>query len=575
MNSGSDVGSILMADIGSMGTKLSLFDTVNGRYRFVAGGRAVTTTHPSQADVSLGVSRACRQIELVTGRRLMDSSGVLTPEAQDGTGVELFGAAVSSRRALRVLAFGAGDESALRPMLAGVQDACIEVVGCVSLSGVLAKGETVLGRVLEALRRFQPEALLLVDGPGTDSRAVFTELAQALASLWPIDGQAQLPVVYAGEAATAAVLGEVLRGKYEVRFADGLVGEAAAGGQGSAKENLAAVWAADISNHAPGFARVQSWMSMPPIHAPRALAWITRFLSRYYETEVWCVDLGAMATSVFVATQNTFLPTIRESLGVGPGAIGLMAAAETIQGWLTTQSPPSEIRDRLMNRRVRPWVMPQSASDLIFESALARAAVQHALGNNAAEGGAVRPLAIGGLVIGCGAAIAQAPTDGLAALNLLDVLEPAGVVTLVVDRLSVLPQLGALGASFPMAASQVLLTDGLYRLGTCVATEGVIGQSEMAVKMLIERSDGGSVEVEVPSGALHVIPLRANEEAGLKVKPHKKLDVGAGRGEMVSLKVKGGSVGIIVDARGRPINLPSQPKDRLSWFTQWRRSVGG
>ena len=58
------------------------------------------------------------------------------------------------------------------------------------------------------------------------------------------------------------------------------------------------------------------------------------------------------------------------------------------------------------------------------------------------------------------------------------------------------------------------------------------------------------------------------------------------RGEPISLDLKyagsfageaieGGIVGLIIDARGRPLSLPSDSTYRRAKLTQWRQAIGG
>lgn len=576
----SGVGSILMADIGSVATKLALFDMVDGRYRFVAGGRAVTATHPSLADVGCGVRQASQQVELAIGRPLFGDAGLISPESVEGVGVDLFGVAGSCRGPLRILALGAMDEASLRSLLVGALDASVQLIGSLSWQVHSNREQTYLGPILDSLSRLQPEALLLIDGVNCDSRAAVSELAQALVAIRSsVDGP-MMPIVYAGERGSAEVLKEVLRGKYDCRCVDSLYGETAAESRRGLAREMSDIWVQSMVGSVPGFARVRPWMLMSPVYAPQALSMVTRFLAGHYRNEVWCVDAGASTTCVFAASRSGFLPIVREGLGVGTGADGLLASAERIGQWLPFDLSVATIGDALMNKRLRPWSIPQTVDSLLFEAALAREAVQRALGNsesrnNEAPEGLARPMLMGGLVVGCGAAIAQAPTDGLSALNLLDALEPAGIGELAIDRFSILPQLGALGASYPGPATQALISSSLYRLGTYLAPDGLVGQSTNAVTIVMERSGGKRQEVTVPFGSIQTIPLGGDEEANLEVRPHKKLDIGAGHGRSLSLKVRGGSLGIIVDARGRPISVPGKPTDRSARFQQWRSSVGG
>ena len=52
--------------------------------------------------------------------------------------------------------------------------------------------------------------------------------------------------------------------------------------------------------------------------------------------------------------------------------------------------------------------------------------------------------------------------------------------------------------------------------------------------------------------------------------PAAGVDVGAGRGKALTREVPGGEVGLIIDARGRPIVFPDDPAERRGRVRQWQ-----
>jgi hypothetical protein len=79
------------------------------------------------------------------------------------------------------------------------------------------------------------------------------------------------------------------------------------------------------------------------------------------------------------------------------------------------------------------------------------------------------------------------------------------------------------------------------------------------------------VTVEVPFGAIEVVPLPIGDRAALKLWPSREFDVGLGRGNAATprAEVEGGAVGIVVDARGRPLVMPDAPAKRQAKLLQW------
>ncbi|HKF36343.1 MAG TPA: glutamate mutase L, partial [Ktedonobacteraceae bacterium] len=99
--------SILVADCGSVFTKVSLLGIVEGQYRLMACGEAPTTVSAPHEDITQGVIQAINQIEFITGRRLVTDGRILSPEKPNGDGVDVFVATISAGGPLRIVVLGA------------------------------------------------------------------------------------------------------------------------------------------------------------------------------------------------------------------------------------------------------------------------------------------------------------------------------------------------------------------------------------------------------------------------------------------------------------------------------------
>src|SRR5947208_3816501 len=95
--------SLLVADCGSVFTKVSLFGLVEGQYRLMARGEAPTTTAPPHENVTVGIIEAIQVIESVTGRHFISDQQIISPETDLGDGVDVFIATVSAGGPLRVI----------------------------------------------------------------------------------------------------------------------------------------------------------------------------------------------------------------------------------------------------------------------------------------------------------------------------------------------------------------------------------------------------------------------------------------------------------------------------------------
>jgi hypothetical protein len=79
---------------------------------------------------------------------------------------------------------------------------------------------------------------------------------------------------------------------------------------------------------------------------------------------------------------------------------------------------------------------------------------------------------------------------------------------------------------------------------------------------------------ELKFGELKRIPLGIGEKAKLRIEPARQFNIGAGPGRNLEVEVTGGVVGIILDARGRPLALPSDNKERIAQLAIWMKELG-
>src|SRR5690606_41953477 len=94
------VSSVLVADIGSVHTRLLLIDLVEGQYRLVAATRARTTASPPLGRATLGLEDAAQRMTNLIGRKLVSNEPdelFVMPE-RNGHGADEFLATASAGR---------------------------------------------------------------------------------------------------------------------------------------------------------------------------------------------------------------------------------------------------------------------------------------------------------------------------------------------------------------------------------------------------------------------------------------------------------------------------------------------
>jgi len=573
-----EVQSALVADCGSVLTKVALLDFIGGEYRFVARSEVPTTTTAPFNNVMVGLRSAINEIELVTGRRLLQDGDLVTPERDDGSGVDAFVATTSAAGALPVVVAGATRDFSTAQGIRAVRSIYAQVQDVIAADSTDLRRWSEAEDKLELFRQVQPEAILLTGGfDGGSTRHVVEGCGIIATAIADVRGTAKVPLVYAGNAAARQNVVELLGNLVDLRVVDNVL-------PAFGRENLAPAQAA-ISElyrqrrmaRLAGFGQLSAWTQAPVLPSADAQGLVMRFLARQYDANVVGVDVGGDATSLFSVLDGRFRPLVRSGLGVGTGTLGVWQEAghRSIARWLPYELGPTDLRNRLENKRLRPATIPQTREDVLLELALAREALRLVVTEAGLHG------VKADILIASGGGLIHAAHYGQTVLVLLDALQPVAVSRLWLDKLSLLPQMGALATLEPMAAGQATVRDALLPLGTLICPVTRRGQvaagreSKIALRFRIAYAQGGSLDVEVPYGTLEVIPLPPGQQATLDLRPARGFDIGLGPGRAGKIDVDGGVVGLVVDARGRPLALPADEVARREKIREWLLAVGG
>jgi hypothetical protein len=146
----------------------------------------------------------------------------------------------------------------------------------------------------------------------------------------------------------------------------------------------------------------------------------------------------------------------------------------------------------------------------------------------------------------------------------------------VLDPYNLVPAVGAAAGLLPMITVQVLESGSFVSLGTVVSPVGRGREGKPVLRIRIEPESGGEpIEGIVRYGQIVLLPLRQGEHARMTLRPEKGFDVGfGGRGKAGALRVAGGALGVIIDARGRPLELSKDPAHRRELNQKWLYDIG-
>ena len=181
-----------------------------------------------------------------------------------------------------------------------------------------------------------------------------------------------------------------------------------------------------------------------------------------------------------------------------------------------------------------------------------------------------------GIIIAGGSVLADAPSLGQSLLMLLDGLEPVGVSSVFLDPYSIMSSMGAAALADPVLAVQVLDSFLSESLATVISPVSWAPGGTTVMTVQIEDGDDFQPALRIKKGEIIRLPVPAGKMVTLHVKAgiHTYLDP-AQKLRSCSLQVKGGMLGVVIDGRGRPINLPFSATRRWKIIHKWSDSIEG
>ncbi|HOT92286.1 MAG TPA: glutamate mutase L [Anaerolineae bacterium] len=576
------IESILIADCGTVFTKLLLLERVEDSYRFVAQAETLTTMNPPWSDLGVGVVQALEQLEQITGRTLYASGRLITPQ-QGLEGVDAFVVTLSASEPLSLVIAGLVREMSLESARRAAAGTYTNIKAFLSREGSLNSPQETWARTI---RDLAPDVVMLVGGVDGGARRPVMELADAIAlAASMLEPDHRPTVLYAGNAELRPQITKLLGDITHVEVVDNVHPSADTEHLGPAQNALEQMYIEERMNTAPGADALMAWSRLPLLPTATAFSRVVDYL---YHREgqpsrgVLGIDIGAATTTVAATFEGRPYVTIYEK-GIAYGPLSWIKEHDVaaLLQWIPEEMEAEELLALLYNRELRPWTAPQDPRELWIEQAIAREMLRSALAvalptwdvGKGSKRSEMMPHVDPILITGGG--LVHMPRPGQALLVVLDGLQPTGISTILLDVNRAAPALGAVAGLKPLAAAAALEAGTLVSLGTVISPVGKARPGDVVLRMRITYEDGGTLNVEARYGDIEIWPLLPGQKASLEVRPNHHFDVGLGPGRGGKVQVVGGLVGLVVDARGRPLTLPDDPDRRRRILHGWIWDVGG
>ncbi|REJ76980.1 MAG: methylaspartate mutase [Planctomycetota bacterium] len=581
---------ILATDCGSTTTKAILIERVDGHYRQTHRGEAPTTVEEPVADVTVGVVNAATEVGELAGRRLVDDEGRLIRPAKEGEGCDIYISTSSAGGGLQMLVTGV-----VREMTAASAKRAALGAGAIVMDTIASNDKRRPHEQIQRIRELRPDMILMSGGTDGGTVQHVVQIAELIAPARPqprFGHGYKMPVIYAGNKDAAQHVADVFDDSVALSTVENIRPVLERENLGPARDAIHDLFLEHVMAHAPGYDKLLQWTDAPVMPTPGAVGNILQQIAETRGINAVGVDIGGATTDVFSVFDGVFNRTVSANLGMSYSISNVCAEAgfDNILRWVHFDMDERELRNRVKNKMIRPTTIPQTLEALVFEQAVAREALrlaylQHKEFATTLKGvqqqrtvGDTFTQAAGGqtivdnmklnLLVASGGVLSHAPRMEQTTAMMIDAFEPEGFTEIAKDSIFMMPHLGVLAQVHPQAALEVFERDCLIFLGTCIAAKGAGKPGKKCFRYQI-KSDSLNEAGELAVGQMKHFPLSRDETARVTVEPSRGFDLGGGSGKTVEREVRGGTVGLILDARGRPLTLPEEEATRKTSLQQW------
>jgi len=586
---------IIATDVGSTTTKARLFHKKDGEWRFLVAGEAPTTVEEPYEDVTLGVQNAVREVEELTGHKLLapDGSGIVLP--YDGEkGVDLYVTTSSAGGGLQMMVSGL-----IKSMTAESANRAALGAGAIVMDVIARDDGRQPYQKIRRIRSLRPDMILMAGGTDGGASSHVMEIAELIKAAEPkprLGVAYKLPIVYAGNKVLRPQIEELLKKGFALDMVDNIRPVLELENTEPARRAVHELFMEHVMSHAPGYTRLMKWTDVDIMPTPAGEGMAMQLIANTFNLNVLGVGLGGATTNVYSIMDGRFVRSVSANLGMSYSVTNVMkeAGIDNIMRWIPFKLDTEEVASRLMNKMIRPTTIPQTLEDLIVEHSVAREALRLGLQHHRTIATRLKGIQIErtisdmfdqavaetyvemmniDILAGTGGLLSHAPRRIQSMYILTDAWQPEGVTRMFQDSVFMMPHLGVLSTVYRDAAWNIFDKDCLVRLGTNIATAGTGKLGEHVMTVELEMPNGEEVKEELSLGDIKLVKLTEFEEAKALITPAKDYDIGAGPGKEFEATVSGGVAGVMLDARGRPIYLPEEENQRKELLLKWFKAM--
>lgn len=575
---------ILGLDLGNVNTRASIMGIKDEKYRLL-GCESARTSLGQGLSLATGAGDAMRQLQKQTDYSLLEKSGkLLMPSNAAGKGVDRVALTTSLGPLPRTLLLGLTDSGSLQ--------AGRNLVDALPLSLQASYGMDALvdePQIISKLVHTQPEIIILTGGEDAGAEKPLIRWVEALRIYYNLIPASIKPtLLYVGNPQLEATVRRRLEpvaklhvsanlqpfvGKLDLTPAMAILNEEIVGLLKKALPGLAA-----LSAYSKGLEGTKAF----------GLDRMVRYLSqRSSSNQGSPLQSGLLA--VDVGSENTLISagnggqsgTILKSFWQRKVIDQNKELFDFVQRWTGLSLPPQKLNQFLSQYALNPWIVPENRIELTILQAFSRFRLRNIVRKLSHNHPWLRFDEQKGLntqfgsIIASGSVLTEAPNPGQTMLMLLDGLQPQGITNVIIDKHHLLPMLGIIAGAAPVLPVHVLESDDFETLGTVVTAASDVPMGKNLLKVRVTTDSGKDYSLDIVQGELRHLVIPKGVSAVLEFQPTGRTDIGFGSfGMGGQLRVTGSALGVVIDARGRPIRLPIEDDARIEQLQRWQWMLG-
>lgn len=519
------------------------------------------------------LKRGLQDLEEQTSVNILDQHGEFHWSGEIGTaGVDGIGLTFSAGKAIRTAIIGLSEKFSLEPLR--------RLVGCFNTEIVLEinlQEEPNISAQLERLIGIDFDLLVISGGTNGGPESALRAVINNLRLLAQLRGPKRPQIVYAGNQALVDYAKLELEIGDDLHIAGNIQPE-------SGREDLSFAYKAMLN----AFKRIR-FAKFPNLKALLNHPKVEILPSEFARSRIgqWLEQTqtnGKGVLQIHLEPEFGQLLASKDGkrMGVWENSSATKSDIEAVTGLLDLPVEAHVVAAYLLNKKIHPAFLPATLEELSVEMAWIRYRIRKMLLRLAELDPAFRYDVDLGLrdayepVLLSGSSLDRLPSYRHVFMAALDSVLPSGITTFAWDDVEVLAVIGALASQNSLLATQVIDSDIFTSLATVISVDSPLPVGQSVLRLEVDEGEGEvrqHHQVFVPD--LKRIEVLPGQEVRVYLAPEDTSDVGMGmRGLGGWVNTPPSRLGVIVDARGRPIYLPNDRVAKQEARRDWLWELG-